>query len=255
MKVVVCCVAVGGWYPRGAARLIEHFHATNPGIEIQAHVNVLPFGAPANVIEDGYDYTAYCAKAFALAHARNTGADVAILLDCAFWPIRSIHSLIDHIAQRGYYFCKNGNLVGEWSSDRCLVRMGVLRNDALQMEEISSYCVGLNFADGRCVELLQRWCGFAGDRLTVPGPHTNKWIRSSNLGHFNTQIDSVHNSGRNPGFASEDDRVRGHRHDQTVLSILAHKMGMRELTERPRFTAYAGSENETTVLINQGMGS
>ena len=245
MKVVICTVAIGGWYHRGAARMIEAFHNVSPGIEIQAHVNVLPFGAPAGVIEHGYDYTGYCAKPFALATARNSGADIAILLDAAFYPTHSIQPLIDHIAQRGYYLCKNGNLVGEWSSDRCLERMAETRDNAMRMEEASSYCVGLNFADGRCTELLHRWMGFASDRLTIPGPHTN-----SLFGAFAGSA-----SGRNPGCVSTDARVRGHRHDQTVLSILAHRLGMRELTERPKFTAYLGSENETTVLVNQGMGS
>ena len=237
MKTVVCVLAHGGWYPRGVARMIEKFRDISPGVEIQAWVNVLPFGAPQSVIEDRYDYTAYCAKPFVLAEARNSGADIAILLDAAFYPIRSIAPLVERIAQRGYYFCKNGMSVADWSSDRCLERMGVLRH-ALDMEEISSYCVGLNFADGRCVELVRRWCGFAGDRLTVPGPHTA----------FGCE-------GRNVGFVSVDPAVRGHRHDQTVLSILAHKMGMRELTERPRFTSYRGSSTEETVLENEGMGS
>jgi hypothetical protein len=105
------------------------------------------------------------------------------------------------------------------------------------MEETSSYCVGLNFADGRCTELLYRWCGLASDRLTFPGAHTASGY-----------------PGRNHGFVSADPTVRGHRHDQTVLSILAHRLGMTELVNRPRFTAYKGSETAETVLVNQGMG-
>lgn len=218
--------------------MVERFGEVSPGFTIQAHVNAVPFCAPGSVIEDGYDYTAYCAKPFALLEAREAGADIAILLDCAFYPIRPIHPLVEHIAQTGYYFCKNGNSVGAWSSDRCLDRMGILREAAFGMEEVSSYCVGLNFADTRCVELLRRWCGFAGDRLTVPGPHTNMLMQAG---------------GRNPGFVSDDHRVRGHRHDQTVLSILAHQIDMKELVERPRYTAYLGSETEETVLVNLGM--
>lgn len=238
MNVTICAVALGGWYPKGSARLIQEFERVSPGYTIQAHVNALPFGAPARVVEDGYDYTAYCAKPYALLEARAAGADIAILLDCAFYPIRPIITLVEHIAQQGYYFCKNGNSVGEWSSDRCLERMGMHRLEAMTIDEISSYCVGLNFADTRCVEILRRWCGFAGDRLTVPGPHSNMLVQPG---------------GRNPGFVSADPRVRGHRHDQTVLSILAHRIGMRELSERPLYTAYLGHETDETVLVNQGM--
>lgn len=266
MKVIICTVALGGWYLRGVSRMIEAFHNVSPGYEIQAHVNTLPFGAPANVIENDYDYTGYCSKPFALMAARNAGADVAVLIDAAFFPIRPIQPLVDHIARRGYYLCKNGNLVGEWSSDRCLERLGILRQDAYLMEEASSYCVGLNFADGRSTELLQRWCGAASDRLTFPGPHTSAFYcmdchasgRTSPFsdGEICPKCNGrglIPRAGRNPGLVSSDPRVRGHRHDQTALSIIAHQIGMHELIERPRFTAYQGSETGETVLVNRGM--
>jgi hypothetical protein len=212
-------------------------HSHEPGVEVKAWVNTLPFGAPEDVIEDGYDYTAYCAKPFVLAAARNDGADIAILADASFYAIRSIQPLIRHIAQVGYYLCNNGYKVGEWSSDRCLSRMGIEREKTWNMREVSSYCVGLNFADGRCTELLHRWCGYASDRLTIPGPHTNSYGR---------------HEGRNKGFVSHSHLVAGHRHDQTVLSVLAARLDMQNLLCRPVYTAYRGSETQDTVLVNHG---
>ena len=242
MKVLLTTVAIGGWYPKGAARLIQKMGEISPGYDIHAFVNTLPDGAPANVIEDGYDYTGYCAKPFALLEAKNAGADIAILLDAAFYPIRTIEPLVDYIAQTGYFFCRNGFSVGEWASDRCLEHMAVHRDWAFKIEELSSYCVGLNFSDRRCHGLLDLWCTCAADRVTFPGPHT-----------------AIDHEGRNKGFVSTDSRVRGHRHDQTVLSILAHFMGMTQMVDRPRFTAYkagyGGHSDETTVFENEGMGS
>jgi hypothetical protein len=236
VRAVVCTVALGGWYPEGAARLIQTMRQYSPAIEVQAHVNTLPFGAPANVIEDGYDYTPYCAKPFALAAAMMSGADIAILLDASFYAVRDIQPMITHIARNGYYLCKNGYKVGEWCSDRAVPRLGMTREKLMEMEECSSYAVGLNFADGRCVELLHRWCGFASDRLTFPGPHTN-----------------LLENGRNRGFVSRERGVRGHRHDQTALSVIANLMEMTNWCERPYLTAYAGYETEQTVFANQGM--
>lgn len=245
MNVTVCCVALGGWYPRGAARLIQEFASVSNGYRIEAHVNTLPAGAPAGAVENLWSYTGYTAKPFAMMEARLNGADICLLMDCAFYPIRHIGPLVDHIARNGYYFCRNGYQAGEWMSDRALERMGMSRDEAMTVEEISSYCVGLNFTDGRCIELLQRWCGFAADKVAFMGPHTNvpRWTS-----HSSEPI-----SGRNPGWCSDDPRCKGHRHDQSVLSILAHRIGMRELTNRPRFTAYAGSETAETVLVNQGL--
>lgn len=234
MNVIIASVAIGGWYPRGISRMIEKFHENSPGYTLMSWINAYPFGSEG-FTENGWNYGPYCAKPFAALEARRAGADIVILMDAAFYPIRSIHPLVEHIAQTGYFFCKNGYKVGEWCSDRAMERLGQTREKLMAMEEISSYCVGLNFADGRSTELLHRWCGFAADRLTFAGPHT-----------------APHCDGRNKGFVSADSRVRGHRHDQTALSVLASQIGMTRMVERPRFTAYLGSETSETVLINNG---
>lgn len=235
-RVIVCTVAIGGRYPQLAARLINSMALTNPAIEVQAWVNAYPFGAPGKVEEGGYQYGPYMAKPFALASAMRDGADIGILIDAAFYAVQPLQPLIDHIARTGYYLCKNGYFVGEWCSDRAMERMGQTRDKLFAMEECSSYAVGLNFADGRCVELLHRWCGFAADRLTFCGPHT-----------------STSGDGRNRGFVSSDPRVRGHRHDQTALSVVANQMKMTNFVTRPTFTTYAGHNTEQhTVLLNKG---
>lgn len=235
----IACIAYGGWYPRGAARLIQSMHDKSPGFEVLAWVNVLPPGAPGKVIESDYDYTGYVAKPFAMLHMLNTDADIGIVCDASFYALREIHPLVQHISMEGYYLCKNGNLAGEWVSDRSLNYLGIDRRKALEIEEASSYCVGLNFHHEKCRELARAW---ADSWRAIPGPHTNTMASD---GHI----------GRNPGFCSAHPRVRGHRHDQTTLSILAWELGMRDLTERPKFTAYLGSETEETVLVNRGMGS
>jgi hypothetical protein len=237
MSTIITTVAMGGWYPHGVARLIERFHAVSPGYTIRAYVNVAPVAVPTAIV-DGYDYTPYLCKPFALSEAMQEGCTIAILLDAAFYPIRDIAPLVDHVARTGYFLCRNGNNLGEWSSDRSLEAMGVSREDAFGIEEISSYCVGLNFRDPKARELLYHWTRYALDPRIFPGPHTNE-------GH----------EGRNRGFVSSDRRVKGHRHDQTALSVIANRLGMDDLVSRPRFTAYLGSETAETVLVNQGMGS
>ncbi len=240
MNLAVCVVAIGSWYHRGAARLINEFWRVSPGFTVCAWVNTYPPGAPRNVIENGYDYSGYCAKPFALLDAYTCGFEGAILLDAAFYPIRPIHPLMHHIQRHEYFLCKNGHAVGKWASDRCLDLLHTSRSEAMAIEEVSSYCVGMDFRVKRNVELLHDWCRYAGDRLSFPGPHTN-----TIGGH----------EGRNRGFVSHYANVHGHRHDQTVLSILAYLYGMKEWAERPYLTAYLGSESEETVLVNQGMGS
>jgi hypothetical protein len=234
--VAICCIGIGGWYPAGVARLTQKFREVDPGRTIMSWVNTSPYGAPESVVRDGYDYTGYCAKPFALRAARDAGADIGILMDAAFWPIRPIDPLVDHIERRGYYLCDNGYRMGEWCSDVALGTLGLTRDESLEIPEVSSYCVGLNFRHEVCNLALDQWCAYAADGVTFPGPH-------SQMGRFD---------GRNAGHVSHDPRVKGHRHDQTALSAIAWKLGMRERIARPRFTAYDGSQDHSTVLVNRG---
>ncbi len=240
MNVIITTVAIGGHYPRAAARMIERFNAVSPGYQIQAWVNCYPPGAPGPVIVDGYDYGPYCAKPFALEYARQCGATQAILIDASFFPIRPIEQMVHHIQRNGYYLCRNGFKVGEWSSDAALKSFGISREAAMEMEEISSYCVGVDFNESTsdATDMLMRWMHAAH---TFPGPHTA-------IGH----------PGRNPGFVSTDPRVKGHRHDQTALSIIANRLGMDRLSTRPDLTAYhlgygGAFPNASTVLVNHGV--
>ena len=215
--------------------MIHEFARVSPGIELQAWVNVLPPGT-VHMEENGVDFTGYAAKPWALEYALDSGADVALLLDAAFYPIRSIHPLLDYIAQTGYYLCDNGNMLGDWCSDRFVGLTGQPRSTLREIREVSSYAVGFNRHHGGAMEVVQRWTWGATDKKTICGPHTAEGF-----------------DGRNVGFVSSDPTVRGHRHDQSALSILAHSAGLTELCQRPRFTAYLGSETAETVLVNQGM--
>lgn len=237
LNVVIGCVAIGGWYSRGVARMVNAFNEVSYGFTIKAWVNIVPPGAPESVIVDGYDYTAYCAKPFAMKALMDSGADIGILMDVSFYPIRHIAPLVEHIAEHGYYLCDNGAKVGEWSTDAALEEFDLSREDAMGITEVSSYCVGLDFQKADSRSLARDWPNFT--RL-VPGPHTS---------------DLSPHAGRNRGFVAHNPRVLGHRHDQTTLSLLVNDFGMNNLTARPKFTAYKGSEDGSTVLVNEGMGS
>ena len=168
MKVVICTLGLGHHYPRGVARLIQEFHAHSPGYEIQAWVNTLPPGAPERVIEDGWDYTGYCAKPFAMLAAANSGADVVLWLDASVRPLRSIAPLVDYICANGYYMAPTGFTIGEWASDRCLEAMRLERGGWMDKPECASGIVGMDLL--RFGHVLREWA--ACWRL-FPGHHSN----------------------------------------------------------------------------------
>ncbi len=238
VRVAIGTIALGGIYPQLSTRLLQRFAAVCPNYEVQAWINNKPAEAPFMFVDE-YDYTAYCAKPFVMDALR---ADVAILLDASFFPVRDILPLVEHIEKVGYYFCDNEFKVGEWCSDKCAEAFGLNRDYIMDMPELSSYCVGLDLRRGECRRLLEMWKSAARSPSIIPGRHT------------------AGTEGRNAGFVSSDSRVRGHRHDQTALSIIAHQFGMHYFVKRPILTAYAAIEwnkdhlppTEETVLVNWG---
>jgi hypothetical protein len=239
LRTALAVVGIGGWYPRGVSRLINSFDRIHgPGIPVHAWVNTFPPYAPTQMIEDGYDYAGYAAKAFALRALKDSGAvDIGILVDAAFYPIRHIQPLICHIADNGVYFCKNGFKLGEWSSDRALETFGMTRELAFSIEEVSSYCVGVDFRTERGRTLVNVWANLSTDPRIIAGPHT-----------------APHIEGRNRGFVSTDPRVKGHRHDQTALSFARYALDFPDslLIERPKFTDYLNHQTDETLLVNHG---
>ncbi len=237
-RVAIATLAYGGWYPRGVARQIQKFAEVSPGFQHVSFVNVLPEGAPKRVEENGVDYTAYCAKPFVLQEATRN-ADIVLLLDASIYPIQHIQPLIDHIHRHGYLFVAAGFTVGEWASDEALKYFNVKRDDMMSRPDLLSGCVGLDMRVTKARCLLKEW---RAAWPTFPGPHSNLYSADQTYSY------------RNLGTASKDPRVRGHRHDQTALSILAHIYGMTEFVQMPRFLAYVGTEiTQETALIVHGM--
>ena len=214
--------------------MIDRFHAESDGIDIMAWVNALPGGAPRHERDD---ITAYCAKPYAFVEAARN-ADVVIWCDAAYVPIRHIRPLINHICGVGYYFCQNGYKVGQWVNDRMLGYFGLTRDDSFAIEEVSGSCIGLDMRKAVCCEFLREWVASVP---VFPGPHTNTGV-------------TEHDYRANRGFCSADSRCLGHRHDQSAASIIAVRLGMTNLGQRPYLTTYRGGENETTVLVNIGGG-
>lgn len=242
MKVVISTVAYGGWYRKGLARMIERFDAVSPGFELQAWLNVLPPGTP-RVTKDGIDYTGYAAKPWALKYAMDSGADVALLIDCSVYPIRHIQPLIDLIWQTGYYLAPAGFTIGEWTNDEMLREFSLDRDRALTIPDVASGIVGFRCKLAARVA-VDEWCD-STRRASFCDPHSNS-MAADKKHHY-----------RNVGLVSNDPRCSGHRQDQSALSLIAYQHRMTSLTPWPRFVAYqaghGGAADASTVLEIAGL--
>jgi hypothetical protein len=183
-------------------------------------------------------------KPFCFAEARQRGYDLVLWLDARCLAIRSLDPIFDQIAGRGWVLFRNRTYaLGEWASDLALELLGLSREQALTIPEVNGAAVGLDLTNSVALDFLERWHEIAKDGRAFRGIEQPLRSRAEYL-------DVKKNRG---GKASGDPRVRGHRHDQTVAGILAHRLAM-TLTEEglQTYTPSArGIAPSSRILINR----
>lgn len=227
-RVAIVNVANGHWYPRGAARLIESLKPWEWAVSPRMWINTYPRNSPT------HEQSPYVFKTYAMAEVFRD-FDVLLWVDASCWCVRDPSPLIAHIMEHGYYMQANGPAMGEWCSDEALKIFGITREESMKIPEISTMVMGINTRRVGGEMFLCDWIAM-GTRGAFRGPHTNGA------------------TGRNPGFCSDDPRVKGHRHDQTAASFIAHRLGMVGIP-RPKFVAYDadGNANDTTIFLSRGL--
>ena len=84
-----------------------------------------------------------------------------------------------------------------------LAKFGLTRDQAMAIPMVYALCMAFDVQDHKTAEMLLEWSALSVDGTTFEGP----WI--------------------NDGSCSADPRCLGHRHDQTAISLLAHKYGFK----------------------------
>jgi len=176
----------------------------------------------------------YAFKLYAIMEAKKRGYKDILWLDSSFWAVKSLDKLFEQIDKQGYSFDNAGYKVGTWTSDRCLEHMGVSREESFSMDLFSGGMIGLNMKNDVATKLLSEWFRYANDGITFPGA----WYNDAK------------------GSVSLDKRCAGHRHDMSVGSILANKLGMKINKINTFFSyeaAYNSNKNSSTELFNENV--
>jgi hypothetical protein len=225
-------VSVGtGRYVRGLDRLTE-WCAQN-GEDYVTFRDRLPIRSPS------HQEVPYAFKAWALKEAEEKGYTTLLWADACILPIRSLEPLWERIERDGYWI---GSQAGP--------------------EPDKGYTNYEWTADSACRDLL----GFAADRVREINrtiPHVVATAFGVNTKHPTGEAIQVEylrlaqtkafcgpwtNDPSNPCGPHD---VRGHRHDQTALSVIAWRQGCK-LTRWPEVFAYRGHEDERTILVADG---
>lgn len=233
MKRCIINVACDKWYPKGQDRLSSGLELFGKNIDKLFWKNSLPPNSP--------DHTKapYAFKAYALLNAYELGYETILWCDASIFPIKDVEPIYEYIEKNDYMFFAN-SYIGLFSTDICLDHFKIDRETAIGMREMMGCCFGLNLKSQKCKQFLDQCLEHALDGICFKGDWNN-----------------------NLGQVSKDCRVLGHRHDQTVMSILAHNLNMNNfLIAHETFFAYKDQINHyfpkiglpnSVSLLSEGM--
>jgi hypothetical protein len=169
----------------------------------------------------------YQFKVYAIEKARQMGYDVVLYCDASIYAIKCVMPVMYYIIEKGNLMEYCGFSAGQFSTDICLSKFGLTRDDAMNIQLHSAGFTGLNFQNETATKFFDKWLECAKEEITFRGDWNN-----------------------NQKQCSLDDRCLGHRHDQTTASIIAHHLEMER--RNPYFMQYQydGVETKSDTIFN-----
>jgi hypothetical protein len=166
----------------------------------------------------------YHFKQMAMQQAANLGYMHLLWLDAVMVAVKPIEPIFQQIEEQGYFLWQHAiGTVGEWTSDACLKALNVSRGAAFEMPMLCSGVFGYSLMHPVGKELHEKFL------RTTPTMLRGMW----------------HNRNLN---VSRHRRVQGHRHDQSVLSLLSAQMGLKGNSTLVSFPEH---QNEQTIIVHR----
>lgn len=161
----------------------------------------------------------YKFKAWSILKAVGMGYDLILWCDSPIYAKQNIQPVFGHIERHGYLFFDNiGFSLGDYCNDKTLNHFNISREESWKIKMIMACCMG--FATSRNSEIFNKKANefllkYTGLTNLYPGEWDNDYLTES-----------------------QDRRVKGHRHDQSVASAIIHDMGLDILKGQDTFFAY-----------------
>ncbi len=230
MNPIVINVSCGGRYPPMAKRLKKHLRRIKYNGDTKIWINEYPPDCPS------HDTINYAFKSWAFKWALDQGYEEILWMDSAIMPQKPLDAIFEHMGTRGYLLLQNGWDVLTWTSEACLRAMEVTDEEAKNMTLLMANMMGLNFSHEITREFFLKywfWC-------QEPDVMNGSWINDDK-------------PGSNHGICSSNPATKGHRHDQSVASILMNQMGM-TFTPPKGWLEYWNDPNLTgeSIVITKG---
>jgi hypothetical protein len=185
--------------------------------------------------------TPYAFKAWALEAARLAGHETLLWADASIVPIRDLEPLWARIEHDGYWISHNGWKNAEWTADSAYEDLPVTREFNWTIPHVVAGTFGIDLRHKIGRQIFDEYF-----RLAQTKAFCGPWFNTNHPNHAHMAID---------GFKAGpcgDERVIGHRQDQTALSAIAAIYGCK-LTDAPDIFAYSGRCSEDTILMAAGV--
>lgn len=237
-KCIVTFADDAGYYRQGVERMKESLKAVGFDGDILAFESVDDFKQSAQGhLCPPHSIVPYAFKSWALMEARNRGYDLILWMDAPVIAVKSLDSIFEHIEKEGYVFFDNiGFSIADYTSDICLAHYGMSRRKAANRKMIMSCCFGLNLKDREAMDFL----------YALHFPSILNWpVLKGDWNNDNLQV-------------STDPECKGHRHDQSIASIIIANNDLNILTgHETYFTYYEHPEMmpvaESVCLVSKGI--
>jgi len=228
MRHCVVNVAVGGSYVRWQDSLRSSLRATG----YQGDSVFWTDGYPTKDCPPHSDVP-YAFKVHAIEAAISKGYDTIIWADTSIWFRKPLAPIREEIEREGYWLSCQGWSVGQWCSDEALPLLGITREEAWDIPMVAATFFGVSILHPAGKELFDRYAAHCRD-----GSFKGAWRLEG------VDDDVIANSPPHT--------VLGHRHDQTALSVVAHKMGIKVYWPPCRFAYHKEPQDDIVIAVAGG---
>lgn len=191
-----CLVSVAtGNYVRNLDRM-EAMTKNEKNVQFMAFRDILPRGSLM------HRFCPYHFKPMAIQQAYDAGHRTVIWFDSVIVNNRPLEELFNLVKQNGYLVIRNGWTSGQWCADSALEPLGVTREELMSYPHAMACVLGFDLSRPDVLDVFNRW------KMSGPAAFPGPWNNQNNA-------------------ASSHPEVLGHRHDQTAISVFAHKAGWR----------------------------
>jgi hypothetical protein len=214
MKKALVSFAVGSHYVDKMKRLEQSLHGNFDG-------DFLGFTSYEEIGCKTHQEVPFMFKPYAIQKAIDLGYELILWADSQVYAKSNIQPVFDWIQNHYYLIFDNiGFSLGDYTNDRTLNHFEITREQSWKIKMVNAKVFGLHCSHQKA--WFGEYCLLA--EQLYPGEWTNK---------FRTE--------------STDMRCNGHRHDQSVLSCLAHKYDMKITKSQDTF--FANEEHRKVMSI------